>query len=214
MANIGVSGTTQYEAMVQAALRQMSEAPPSLDVERIGAEAGVPPRIALKLFPDGNALVTAAAENAMVRLMDYLSTRSVHEGGTDPVAQYRAIVMGYLDWAIDNPVAFSVLNTRSTFALARDGKVGLYNRSMRELITSLLVRAREAGRLRDAVDPEATVLTTRALTHGMAMLVVHRLARHWTNGEDVNEAARRNVNRFLDGLFLPVLEDAGGRPRT
>lgn len=202
MPNLGVSGTTQYEAMVQAALRHMSEARPVLDVAAIAAEVGVPRQIALGLFADGCTLLTAAAENTMVRLMDYLSTRTVQEGGSDPVAQYRAICLAYLDWAIANPVAFAVLNSRSTFMQARNGAIGRYNRATRELLTSLLERAGAANRLCEDVNVAEAVLTTRALLHGMAMLVVHRTARHWTIDDDVETAARRNVNLYLDGLFL------------
>lgn len=207
MPNLGVSGTTQYEAMVQAALRHMSEARPELDVAAIAGEVGVPQEIARGLFPDSASLVTAAAENTTVRLMDYLSTRTVQEGGSDPVAQYRAIGMAYLDWAVANPVAFSVLNSRSTFAQARHGAIGRYNRAMRELLGALLQRASAANRLRDGVDPSETVLTTRAIVHGLAMLVVHRLARHWTDDEDMEAAARRNLTLYLDSLFLPPPED-------
>lgn len=210
MPNLGISGTTQYEAMVQAALRHMAEAAPELDVADIAAEVGVPPQIALGLFPDGKALLIAAAESAMVRLVDYLGTRTAREGGDDPVAQYRTISLAYLDWAIANPVAFEVLNVRAIFLLSRDGAIGRYNRSIRELITALLERARAANRLRDHVDLDATVLTTRALLHGMAMLVVHRLARHWVNGDDVEDSARANINLYLDGLFLPPPE--GNQP--
>jgi AcrR family transcriptional regulator len=202
MPNLGVSGTTQYEAMVQVAIRRMSALAPDLDVADIAAEVGVPREIALALFPDGAALCIAAGAHETIRLVDYLSGCAVHETCGDPVAQYRAICIGYLDWAMANPDAFEVLNSRSMFTHSRNGNIGRYNRAMHNLLASLLARAGDTNRLREGVDLAETALTTRAIVHGMAALVVHRLARHWTASDDIDEAARRNINHYLDGLFL------------
>lgn len=203
MKNVGVSGTTQYEAMVQQATQLMVDEPPDLDVAAVAAEAGVPAEVALKLFPDSIALCTAAAESALVRLVDYLGTRSAQEPGNDPVAQFRAVCIGYLDWAIANPRAFEVLNSRNIFRQSQSGSTERYNRAVRELTLSLLRRADEAGRLRPGTDIGEMLFRIRALTNGMATLVVHRLAVHWTDADDVAEAALQSVNSYLDSLFLP-----------
>lgn len=208
MTNLGVSGTTQYEALVQQAIHEMVDTPPGLDVGAVAEAAGVPKDAAARLFPDSASLCTAAAESALVRLVDYLGTRSAHEGD-DPVAQFRAICIGYLDWSIAHPRAFEVLNSRNIFKLSRSGQTERYNRAMRDLTRSLLARAREAGRLRPEAEIGETLFRIRALVNGMATLVVHRLAVHWTDADDVAEAAVANVNSYLDSLFLPP---ASGQP--
>ena len=210
MKNVGVSGTTQYEAMVQQAVDHMVDAPPDLDVEAVAAAAGVPRDVALKLFPDSVALCTAAAENALVRLVDHIGTRSAQEPGNDPVAQFRAVCISYLEWSIAHPRAFEVLNSRSVFRQSRSGSTERYNRAIRDLTMSLLSRANEAGRLKPGTDLDEVLFRIRALVNGMATLVVHRLAAHWTDADDVAEAALKNVNSYLDGLFVPAADQAHG----
>ena len=207
MTNVGVSGTTQYQAMVKEAIHRMVDVPPYLDLCEVARGAGVPQEVALQLFPDRVALVTAAAENALVRLFDHLGTRGAQVGDNDPVAQYKAISLGYLEWCIAHPRAFEVLNSLHIFKQSNSGNSARYNRAIRELMTSILLRAREAGRLSPGADIEETLFRTRALVNGMATLVVHRLAVHWTDADDAAEAAVQNVESYLDSLFLPESPD-------
>lgn len=202
MANLGTSGTTQYEAMVQTAIDHLVAGPPELDIGRIAEETGIPSDVALKLFPDGRALRIAAAEGTLRRMVDHLATKAA-AAGEDPVAQFRAICTGYVEWALDHPRAFQVLNNRAMFLQSVNGGTERYNRSMRELTRSLLVRAQDAGRLRPGTDIDVALFWTRALLHGMSTIVIHRIAAFWTDAEDVSDYAPRSVDAYLDTLFLP-----------
>ena len=155
-------GTTQYEAMVVEAAAVMSALRPSVDVAAIAAKVGIPQAVAEGLFSTSDSLCTAVIENAFVRLIDYMSTRTVQAGDGDPVAQFRALCHAFLEWSGANPTQFHLLNNRNVFSSSGNGKPERYNRAIRTLAKSLLERAKAEGRVSDDVDIPNALLTVRA----------------------------------------------------
>lgn len=199
----GLIGTTQFEAMVVEAAAIMRSCLPEVDVAAIAVEVGVPEAVAQGLFPTSQALRAAVVENAFVRLIDHLSTKTVQAGDGDPVAQFCALCHAFVEWSGTNPTQFHLLNNRIIADHSADGKPERYNRAIRTLAKSLLERAQAEGRLREGIDIQNTLVTVRALTHGLCVLQIHRLGHTWTDDADVAEAMQRTLSAYLDTLFLP-----------
>ncbi|AXC50699.1 hypothetical protein DRW48_14315 [Paracoccus suum] len=158
--------------MVRTAEMQFFDVLPGVNLLAIAEAAGVSADLAERLFPNEDALGVAVVENLMVRLIHHLSRRTTAAPAHDPVAQFRALFDGYVEWAVEHSSSAAVLAERNAAAVAGKRELEKYDRAINGLAQSLLRRAAGQGRLVEGLDIKASVYHGRALTLGLTRMSV------------------------------------------
>lgn len=107
------------EALVSAAVDLIAEqGTMDISVREVARRAGVSPGAPFRHYKNKAALMTAVAEQAMSRLSQSVEDAVARRAGGDPLNQIEAIGVGYLDWAISNPVHFKIVSARDVIDFA------------------------------------------------------------------------------------------------
>lgn len=142
------------------------------DLENVSRRIGVPVADLARIFPDDKSLLIAVAEQALVRLMDSCTKAVVKINPDDAVAQFLALGNAYVHWAADHRVQFQLITAHPSLNVMQVPQLRRYLDSVVDLMTRMLERARDAGRLRDNEDVPMIVLSSRAFAYGLARMVV------------------------------------------
>ncbi|MGD8825493.1 MAG: TetR/AcrR family transcriptional regulator [Myxococcales bacterium] len=154
----------------------------ALNMRELARELGVSSAAPFRHFKDKRALLRAVAGRAageLGRLLDQAS-----EPGTDALTQFRAMTVAYVRFATEHPALFDLVHQHQPEAVRFLGSV---NDERRQKLIALIVEGQNAGLIPEA-DPELIALTSEALTHGLARMIVDRHPR--TNSLS-SEAARK-----------------------
>ena len=142
------------------------------DLETVSDRIGVPVADLNRIFPDDHSLLIAVAEQALVRLMDSCTKAIVKIDPDDAVAQFLALGNAYIHWASDHRVQFQLITSHPSLNAMQVPQLRRYLDSVIDLMTRMLERARDAGRLRENEDVAMIVLSARAFAYGLARMVV------------------------------------------
>jgi AcrR family transcriptional regulator len=142
------------------------------DLETVAQRIGVPVADLARIFPDDKSLLIAVAEQALVRLMDSCTKAIVKINPDDAVAQFLALGNAYVHWAADHRVQFHLITSHPSLNAMQVPQLRRYLDSMVDLMTRMLERARDAGRLRENEDVPMIVLSSRTFAYGLARMVV------------------------------------------
>jgi AcrR family transcriptional regulator len=192
------------EAMVAATVQLVED----LGAERVtvreaARQAGVSSGAPFRHFPNRTALMTAVAEEGMLRLSDAISERLAAVGTDDPFVRLSALGDAYFAWAVGNPTHYRVLGDRLLIDFdgseIRAGRAAAIRADMSEMIG----RAHERGLLRPC-DPELVHLEARALSYGLARMHVDAHLREWAIPPDQALAAMRRV---MDDFIVNLARD-------
>lgn len=164
------SGSTPYDRLVRAAEAQLFNVPAGLRMTDVAAAAGVPVDLAQRLFPTRGALSMAVLENVMVRMTDHVTRRTTVADPQDPVAQFKALVDGYIEWVMENPVSAGILIERSSAVEECLSKLQKYDAALQSLALTLLKRAASAGHVAEGIDIETALYHGRALSMGLTRM--------------------------------------------
>jgi AcrR family transcriptional regulator len=129
---------------------------------KIGVSHGAPARH----FPDKTALLTALATEALDRFQ--AAMREAGEKGDSALERYRAIGRCYVRFAIENPAYFHIVG-RPEFYSAGDEA---FSRGYQEFFDTMSEAAAAAQRESGVqeLDPQAFLISTWAMAHGLATL--------------------------------------------
>ena len=133
--------------------------------------AGVSSAAPFRHFADKATLLDAVAEKAGVELD--LRVDEAADDSADALTQFRAMAVAYVRFAVEHPNLFDLVHARSPFAGRLLGEI---NDERRLKLITLIVEGQNAGLIPD-VDPELIALTSEALTHGLACMIVDRHPR-------------------------------------
>lgn len=168
------------DLMLRAAARRLAAPPaPCCELDSLAAEAGVEPEMARRLFSSTEEVLKAVAESALRRQLDHLTRRLSCLSDRTPAEQLVCLAKSYVEWSIENPDEFRVLNSHLIRSVIDDEELVRYNRSLQRLILSMLERAREQGQLRHDIDPDLLSLVARSFTYGAARLCADRQLPLW-----------------------------------
>lgn len=142
------------------------------DLDHVAERIGIPVVDLKRIFPDDNSLLVAVAEQALVRLMDSCTKAVVKINPDDAVAQFLALGNAYVQWASDHRIQFLLITSHPSLNVMQVPELRRYLDSVVDLMTRMLERARDAGRLRDSEDVSMIVLSSRAFAYGLARMVV------------------------------------------
>ncbi len=118
-----------------------------VSVREAAKRAGVSPGAPFQHFSSKTALLTAVAEQAMGRLTQAVAAAQAKADATKPIAVLEAIGRGYLQWALDNPTHFEVINSRTLIDFEASESLRTQNAAIRQRMIDLLTQARERGQL-------------------------------------------------------------------
>jgi AcrR family transcriptional regulator len=186
------------DALLQAAIALIEErGVEAVSVREAARRAGVSPGAPFRHFKSKTALLTAVAEQAMVRLTESVRTELERASGADPIAALRAIGHGYLTWAIANPTHFQIISSRSLIDFHGSPRLVEENEAIRLIMIDLIARAGAEGRLRPGIDPETLMLSLRAFTYGVARMWIDGHFPEWRVERPAPEAMSAALDQFI-----------------
>lgn len=193
-----MKGLGLHGQAVVAALELMADLGrrgPCLD--QVAIRIGADPAKLRKIFPDDESLLFAVAEQALMRLMDSCTRAVVKIDPDDAVGQFLALGQAYIRWAAEHRVQFRMIFGHPRLNAAQVPELRRYLDSIVDLMTRMLERARDTGRLRDGEDIPMLVLSSRIFAYGLAQMVVDGRTDSWFPARTPHEAAEQALQDFV-----------------
>src|SRR5690606_15473474 len=150
-------------------------------------------------FPNREALMTAVAEEATVRLRMRVE-RDLRDAPTDPKARLKALGCSFIEWALDNPTQFRLVSQRRLFDFGASPSLATHFDAVRNLTLGLVEQAQAAGALPPG--PAASLaLGLRALVYGLARMHVDGQLPQWrVSPEAARDALTTSMSALVDAL--------------
>jgi AcrR family transcriptional regulator len=159
-------GNLREELLDAAAEAVEEEGLAALSLRALARKVGVSHGAPARHFPDKTALLTALATEALDRFQ--AAMREAGEKGDSALERYRAIGRCYVRFAIENPAYFHIVG-RPEFYSAGDEA---FSRGYQEFFDTMSEAAAAAQRESGVpeLDPQAFLISTWAMAHGLATL--------------------------------------------
>lgn len=190
------------QALVDAAIELSGEGGPETvtvraAARRVGVSSGAP----FRHFSSRIALMTAVAEQAMVRFRAEIDAAQRRAAAGDAKARLRALAHAFMHWALKNPTHFRIISSRRMIDFDSSPALRKDFAEFRSLTLQLLARIRPEA---DAAELARLALVARAFVYGMARMKVDGQFPQW------GIADRDAESVALDGvdLFMSLLQPA------
>lgn len=190
---LGLHGRTLVTALEM--LEKSQSTVPSL--AEIAEEIGAPLDDVQRIFPNNHAVLVAAAEQALVRLMDNCVKAVVKVDPEDAVAQFSALGDAYIEWADSYRSQFRLLSDERLLDTLGTPQLRRYLDSLTELMTRMLERARDSGNLGTGENIQLMVLSSRTFAYGLARMVIDQRMGEWYPDLPPIEAAKMVLRDFV-----------------
>jgi AcrR family transcriptional regulator len=187
--------------LIDAALRLAEEGgPAAVSVREAARRAGVSPGAPFRHFPSRDALMMAVAEEAQHRFRLELEAALAPVPADDPLARFRALGLGYLRWAMQNPAHFEVISNGRLFDHDGAATVSRDNSELIAMTERLLAEAFAKGALRVS-DLKQVQIAGRALVYGFARMNIDGHFPRWGIA-DAERTAEGILDIFIDGIAM------------
>lgn len=189
------------EDLILATLSLIEEnGPENVSLREVAKRAGVSSGAPFRHFPDRAALMTAVAEEAMMRFKMEVDSRLEETKSIDPLIRFRAVGYAYLHWAIKNPSHFLVISNRRLIHFEASKILRDINAEIQQTMMECLNEAREKGLLRTN-DISQLPLIARAVSYGLARMYVDGHLLQWGVGKQHwGKAIEKALNQFIEGI--------------
>lgn len=186
------------EALLQAAFGLVdSQGVEGLSMRALARETGVSSAAPFRHFADKQLLLNAVAEKASEELQQKLNEAA--RDRDDALTQFRAMTVAYVRFAAEHPHLFRLVQSTPSVSGAFLGEV---NDERRLKLIALIYEGQNAGLIPDA-DPELIALSSEALTHGLARMIVDRHPRvRDLSSEDARKLALAATQLLQSGIGL------------
>ncbi len=186
------------ETLLETAFRLVdSEGVEALSMRALAREAGVSSAAPFRHFADKQLLLQAVAEKASAELQEKLDDAS--DDRDDALTQFRAMTVAYVRFAAEHPNLFQLVQGTPSVSGAFLGEL---NDERRLKLIALIYEGQNAGLIPDA-DPELIALSSEALTHGLARMIVDRHPRvRDLSSEDARKLALAATQLLQSGIGL------------
>ncbi len=205
---VGLHGRTIAAAL--DLLRERQAVRPRLD--EIAAALDEPVENVAKIFPDAEAVLIAAGELALVRLMDTCVKSVVKVDPEDAVGQFCSLGEAYVEWADTYAMQFKMLSDQNILDTLGTPQLRRYLNSLSELMTRMLERAQDAGHLPPDEDIRLMVLSSRTFAYGLARMVVDQRMGEWYPELPPMEAAKLALHDFVRRIARGSIRRPDPRP--
>lgn len=166
-------------------------------VGEVAARLGVSEDYLRTVFPDEDSLLIAAAEQALVILIDECTRSVVKVDPDDPVAQFKALGDAYLEWADRYRAQFRMISDSRLIDALNVPSLRRYLDSLSDLMERLLQRAKDRGQLHPNEDICMIVISARTFAFGVASMIVDGRMSAWVPGVDQVETGKRLTHDFV-----------------
>ena len=186
------------EALLESAFGLVdSEGVEALSMRALARETGVSSAAPFRHFADKQLLLQAVAEKASINLQQKLDEAT--RDGDDALTQFRAMTVAYVRFAAEHPNLFRLVQSTSSVSGAFLGEV---SDERRLKLIALIYEGQNAGLIPEA-DPELIALSSEALTHGLARMIVdgHPRVRDLSS-EDARKLALAATQLLQSGIGL------------
>lgn len=186
------------QTMLETAFRLVDEEGiGAVSMRALARTAGVSSAAPFRHFSDRNVLLRAVAEKAAAELERKLDEASAE--CSDALTQFRAMTVAYVRFAAEHPALFDLI--QSTAPLS-GGFLGGVNDERRLKLIALIYEGQNAGLIPEA-DPELIALSSEALTHGLARMIVdqHPRVRNLSS-EEARKLALAATQLLQSGIGL------------
>ncbi len=186
------------EALLQVAFDLVdSQGVEGLSMRALARETGVSSAAPFRHFADKQLLLKAVAEKASEELQQKLDEAA--RDRDDALTQFRAMTVAYVRFAAEHPNLFRLVQSTPSVSGAFLGEV---NDERRLKLIALIYEGQNAGLIPDA-DPELIALSSEALTHGLARMIVDRHPRvRDLSSEDARKLALAATQLLQSGIGL------------
>lgn len=163
----------------------------------LARELGVSSAAPFRHFRDRQLLLDAVAERAVTALGRKLDEATVQR--PDALTQFRAVTVAYVRFAAEHPTLFDLIHSHGSTS----GRfLGDLEDERRLKLIALIVEGQNAGLIPEA-DPELIALTSEALTHGLARMIVDGHPRVAPlSSEDARKLALAATQLLQSGIGL------------
>jgi AcrR family transcriptional regulator len=172
----------------------------AVNIREAARRAGVSPGAPFRHFADRGALLAAVAAEAQRRFRVEIEIALREAPEDDPLAQFRAIGLAYLRWAMRNPMYFAVISDGRVFKHEDSGALSDDNKEIMALVDHALTDAVAKGQL-PAGDVDKVRIAGRALVYGFARMAIDGHFARW--GVDARRAETTAV-AMLDFFIARV----------
>jgi AcrR family transcriptional regulator len=186
------------EALLETAFRLVdSDGVDAISMRALAREAGVSSAAPFRHFADKQVLLDAVAEEAAAELERKLDEATAE--CSDALTQFRAMTVAYVRFAAEHPALFDLIHSTESVSCRFLGEV---KDERRLKLIALIYEGQNAGLIPDA-DPELIALTSEALTHGLARMIVdrHPPVRNLSS-EDARKLALAATHLLQTGIGL------------
>lgn len=185
--------------LIDAALQLAAEGA-EVSVREAARRAEVSPGAPFRHFPNRDALMAAAAEEAQRRFRVEIEAALANAPAAGPLARFRAFGLAYLRWAMRNPAHFEIISTGRYFAHGSSLELTRDNAELVALTERMLSEAATQGLLRSA-DLKCVQIAGRALVYGFARMNLDGHFPRWGLEEnDVERMAEGVIDLFIAGI--------------
>lgn len=184
--------------LIEAGYRLVdSKGAKSVSMRALARDAGVSSAAPFRHFPTREALLDAIAERAAMELRRRLDDAA--PDCEDALTQFRAVTVAYVRFAAEHPQLFDLIHERPG---ASECLLGRVTDERRLKLIALIIEGQNAGLIPDA-DPELIALTSEALTHGLARMIVdHHPRLRQLGSEDARKLALAATQLLQTGIGL------------
>lgn len=186
------------EALLEIAYRLIdAQGIDAISMRALAREAGVSSAAPFRHFTDKQALLDAVADRAAAEL-----ERRIDEATAecdDALTQFRSMTIAYVRFAAEHRALFDLIH--STEGASDRFFAGIDDERRLKLI-ALIIEGQNAGLIPE-IEPELIALTSEALTHGLARMIVdgHPRLRSLTS-EDARKLALAATQLLQHGIGL------------
>jgi AcrR family transcriptional regulator len=196
------------QALIDAAVELAGEGGPEKvtvreAARRVGVSSGAP----FRHFASRTALMTAVAEQAMVRFRAEIDAALRRAPPEDPLRRVQALAHAFLLWALRNPTHFRIISSRRMIDFDASPALRHDFTEFRDLELQLL---RDLAPDMKSPDLALLALTSRALVYGVARMRVDGQFAQWGVAE---RDAERTALAAAD-LFTSLLSAAPAAARS
>ena len=186
------------EVLIEAAFRLVdAQGPDAVSMRALAREAGVSSAAPFRHFSDKRVLLDAVAERAVGELKRKLDEATAQ--CVDALTQFRAMTVAYVRFAAEHPTLFDLIHSHGSVS----GRfLGDLKDERRLKLIALIYEGQNAGLIPEA-DPELIALTSEALTHGLARMIVDGHPRVASlSSEDARKLALAATQLLQSGIGL------------
>ncbi|MBR0784084.1 TetR/AcrR family transcriptional regulator [Bradyrhizobium iriomotense] len=185
--------------LIDAALQLAAEGA-DVSVREAARRAAVSPGAPFRHFPNRDALMAAAAEEAQRRFRTEIEAALGDAPAADPLLRFRAFGLAYLRWAMRNPAHFEIISTGRYFAHGSSVELTRDNAELIALTEQMLADAAAQGLLRSA-DLKPIQIAGRALVYGFARMNLDGHFPRWGVEEgEIERMAEEVIDLFIAGI--------------